>query len=163
MARFGLNSDGCDELRGFPYVLIEGADLDDGPLSSASVRGVCIALSDLGVAVLRSTDVQDSALWLLRLAERRAAHRFRNRPAYAQRPKSETGVPAAEAALASVPGVSTITARALLTHFETLAAVAAADEAAWQLVPGIGPTRAKALTSTFRTPHPSSHSRRSRE
>src|SRR5205807_6152185 len=94
----------------FAYLLVEGADLDDGPLAPQAVRGVCVALTDLGVNVIRSTDAMDSALWLQRLAERRNRVRYRNRPAYAQVPKRDAGVPAAEATLGAVPGISRVTA-----------------------------------------------------
>ncbi len=147
----------------FAYLLIEGIDLDDGPLTAAAVRGVCVAVMDLGVDILRSTDAKDSALWLHRLAERRERVRSRDRPAYAQRPKREAGAPASEAALASVPGISRVLAKALLGHFATLAAVVGAEPSDWQQVPGIGPVRAKAMATTFHTPHPASRSRRSRE
>jgi DNA excision repair protein ERCC-4 len=142
----------------FPYVLVEGSDLDDGPLAPAAVRGACIALMDLGVAVIRTADVADSALWLQRLAQRRNETRVSNRPAYAQRPKRPEAAPAAEAALACVPGISGTYARALLRHFGTLQAVVDGDADAWQEVPGIGPRRAAAMEQTFRTPHGTSHS-----
>ncbi len=141
-----------------PYLLIEGSDLDDGPLTSAAIRGACLAVTDLGIAVIRSSDAHDSALWLERLAERRQKPRSRNRPGYAQRPKSEAGSPAAEAALACVPGISTVLARALLSRFGNVAAVATADPGEWQRVTGIGPTKATALAATLRTPHPASRS-----
>jgi DNA excision repair protein ERCC-4 len=147
----------------FPYLLVEGRDLDDGPLTPAAIRGVCVALMDLGVDVIRSTGPRDSALWLHRLAQRRGEVRYRNHPAYAQRPKREAGTPAAEAALASVPGISRVYAQALLDRFGTLAAVVTAGPSEWQQVTGIGPARASALTATFRTPYTTSRSRRSRE
>jgi ERCC4-type nuclease len=147
----------------FPYLLIEGNNLDDGPLGAAAIRGVCVALMDLGVNVLRSSDPKDSALWLHRLAERRAHVRYRNRPAYAQRPKREAGAPAAEAALASVPGISCVGARALLSHFGSLSALVEADPSEWQRVRGIGPARANAIAATFHAEYTASRSRRSRE
>jgi DNA excision repair protein ERCC-4 len=113
----------------FPYLLIEGTALDRGPLSEAAVRGVCVAVMDLGVCVIRSMDARDSALWLHRLAERRARVRYRNQPAYAQRPKREVGGPAAEGALGAVPGISAVSAQALLGHFGSLAAVARSEPA----------------------------------
>jgi DNA excision repair protein ERCC-4 len=141
-----------------PYLLIEGSDLDDGPLAAAAIRGACLAVTDLGIAVIRSSGAHDSALWLQRLAERRQHPRSRNRPAYAQRPKSEAGPPAAEAALACVPGISTVLARALLSRFGSLAAVVSADPVQWQQVSGIGPMKATTLTATLRMPHPTSDS-----
>lgn len=133
----------------FAYLLIEGANLDDGPLTSAAIRGVCVAVMDLGVGVIRSVDAEDSALWLQRLAIRRTTTRSRDSPAYAQRPKREAGFPAAEAALGSAPGISRVCAQALLSHFGCLAAVAHASAEELQRVTGIGPARASALTETF--------------
>ncbi len=151
------------EVARFPYLLIEGENLDDGPLAPAAIRGVCVAVMDLGVGVVRSTGAKDSALWLQRLAVRRAQVRFRNFPAYAQRPKREPGFPAAEAALACVAGISRVYAQALLSHFGTLAAVAQASAEDLQRVTGIGPSRANALTATFHAAPTASRSRQSRE
>lgn len=137
----------------FSYVLIEGRDLDDGPLSPAAIRGVWIALLDLAVGVVRSTSPEDSALWLHRLADRRSTVRSRDRPAYAQRPKRQLGAPAAEAVLGCVPGISNVLARALLSRFGSVARVVEADPREWQRVPGIGPHKAKALARTFGLPH----------
>jgi DNA excision repair protein ERCC-4 len=147
----------------FPYVLIEGRDLDDGPLSPAAIRGICVALMDLGVGVVRSVDARDSTLWLQRLAERRASVRIRNAPAYAQRPKREAGFPAAEAALACVPGISRVCAQTLLAHFGSLAALVQASPAEWQRVRGIGPTKANAIAVTFHAERPASRYGRSPE
>jgi ERCC4-type nuclease len=143
----------------FAYLLIEGPDLDSGQLAPAAVRGACIALMDIGVAIIRSADLDDSALWLQRLALRRAEYRYRNVPAYAQRPKRAAGASTAEAALAAVPGISRVCAQRLLRHFGTLAAVVLAPPTSLQAVHGIGPTRAKALTEAFHTPATASRSR----
>ena len=135
-----------------PYLLIEGSDLDRGPLSPAAVRGACLAILDLGITVLWARDQTDSALWLYRLAQRREHPPARRRPAYAQRPKANPGSPAAEAMLASVPGISTVSARALLTRFGNVAAVLAADPNDWEAIAGIGPQKAKSLAETLRSP-----------
>ncbi len=147
----------------FCYLLVEGPNLDDGPLTQAAVRGICIALIDLGVAVVRSSSAHDSALWLHRLAERRTTARYRDRAPYAQRPKRAAGFPAAEAALAAIPGISTYHARALLSHFGSLAEVVRATPSEWQHVTGIGPKRARALDTTLRASFTSSRSQRSCE
>jgi ERCC4-type nuclease len=147
----------------FCYVLIEGRDLDDGPLTAASIRGACIALFDLGVDLLRSESPRDSALWLQRIAERRTTVRYRDRAPYAQRPKRNAGLPAAEAALACVPGISTHHARALLSRFGSLAEIARETPAEWQRVSGIGPARATALATTLHASPTSSGSRLRRE
>jgi ERCC4-type nuclease len=147
----------------FAYLLVEGIDLDVGPLSAPAIRGVWLALADLGVTVLRSNGPEDSALWLLLLTRRRAEVRECTRPAYTQRPKIRDPARTAEAALAMVPGVSRVSAQALLDHFGTLAAVVRANQADWQRVPGIGPVRARALETAFHIEYTASGSRRSRE
>jgi len=134
----------------FPYLLVEGTDLDRGPLAGAAVRGACLAVIDQGIALLRSGQPRDSALWIHRLAVRcQRVELPPDRPAYAQRPKARAGPDAAEALLAAVPGISTSSARALLARFGSVAAVVAAGPEEWLTVPGIGPDRARALAETF--------------
>jgi len=134
----------------FPYLLLEGTDIDRGPLQANAVRGVCLAVVDQGIALLRSGQPRDSALWIHRLAVRcQRVEAPADRPAYSQRPKAHGGREAAEALLAAVPGVSTASARALLDRFGSVAAVVAAGPDDWLTVPGIGPDRARALAETF--------------
>ncbi len=105
---------------------------------------------DQGIALLRSGYQRDSALWIHRLAVRcQEFEPAAERPAYAQRPRPKPGEETAEALLASIPGISTSSARALLERFGSVAAVVAAGPAEWLTVPGIGPERARALEETF--------------
>jgi ERCC4-type nuclease len=132
----------------FPYLLLEGSDIDRGPLHHNAVRGVCLAVIDQGIALLRSGYQSDSALWIHRLAVRcQEVEPAADRPAYAQRPRPKPGEETAEALLASVPGILTTSARALFERFGTVAAVVAADPAEWLTVPG--PERARALEEAF--------------
>jgi ERCC4-type nuclease len=134
----------------FPYLLVEGSDIDRGPLHHNAVRGVCLAVIDQGIALLRSGSPRDSALWIHRLAVRcQQVEPSADRPAYAQRPRPRPGEQTAEALLSAVPGISTSCARALLARFGSVAAVVAAGPAEWLQVPGIGPDRARALTESF--------------
>jgi DNA excision repair protein ERCC-4 len=134
----------------FPYLLVEGSDIDRGPLHHNAIRGVCLAVIDQGIALLRSGYQRDSALWIHRLAVRcQDVESAAERPAYSQRPRPQPGEETAEAVLASVPGISTTSARALLARFGSVAAVVAADPAEWLTVPGIGRERARALDETF--------------
>lgn len=105
-----------------------------------------LAATELGVVVLRSENRDDSARWLHRLALRRLrmGHPGK-RPAYAQRPKRADPRVAAEAALASVHGISVVTARALLDRFGTVQHVLLATPETLMAVPGVGPARARAL------------------
>jgi DNA excision repair protein ERCC-4 len=134
----------------FPYLLVEGTDLDRGPLGGAAIRGVCLAAIDQGIALLRSGQPRDSALWIHRLAVRcQLVEPAADRPAYAQRPKSADVAQAAEALLAAAPGISATSARALLAHFGSVAAVLAANPEEWLNVPGIGKERARSLAETL--------------
>lgn len=126
----------------WPYLLIEGPSLYRGCLSPNAVRGLVIAVSDLGVTICRSDDVRDSAHWIHRIAVRRDTAPVRDRPVHAQRPKRNAQVLPAEQALAAAAGVSTVTARTLLLSFGTLLGVLSASRADLEAVPGVGPRRA---------------------
>src|SRR5881392_27961 len=99
-----------------PYLLVEGGDLDEGPLRLTSVRGALLAVDELGVGVIRSRDGEDSAVWLKVLADRQERRR-RVRSSYRQQ---RAGVPPAEAMLAAVPGISRVYAQALLNRFGSI-------------------------------------------
>lgn len=135
----------------FPYLLIEGPDLDLGPLHPNAIRGACLAAIDQGVALLRTVDQDDSARWLYRLAVRcQRVEDAPDRPAYAQRPKAAPGIATAEALLAAVPGISSGSARALLRHFGSVRGVLEATSQEILSVRGIGPERVRALEETLR-------------
>lgn len=51
-----------------PFLFVEGEDLDDGPCHPNAIRGCLLAIADLGIAVVRTRDPEDTALWLHRLA-----------------------------------------------------------------------------------------------
>jgi ERCC4-type nuclease len=140
-----------------PYLLVEGGDLDAGPLDAAAVRGALLAVGELGIHVIRSDDPADSALWLKILAGRTRQRRRQGR-AYAQRPARTD---AAEAMLAAVPGLSTTSAKALLSHFGSVGEVLDAGPEAWLSVRGIGPKRAHALYETLARAHVASSRARS--
>lgn len=134
----------------FPYLLVEGTDIDRGPLHPNAIRGVCLATIDLGVALLRSDHQRDSARWLYRLAVRcQRAEPPPDRPVYAQRQKAAVGDQASEAVLAAIPGVSSTSAQALLAHFGSVSNVFRADPDEWLAVPGIGPERARLLAEAL--------------
>ena len=114
-------------------------------MSTASVRGALLAVTELGIGVIRSNDPADSALWLKILANRPQRRRKVTR-AYAQRP---TASESAEAMLAAVPGISTVTAQALLDRFGSVAAVLDANPEEWLSIRGVGPKRMRALSETL--------------
>jgi ERCC4-type nuclease len=110
-----------------------------------------VRVLDLHGAVLKGR-LWPQLAWIHRLAVRcQEVEPAAGRPVYAQRrrPRAGAGAEAAEALLASVPGISTSSARALLERFGTVAAVVAAGPAEWLTVPGIGPERARALEETL--------------
>jgi ERCC4-type nuclease len=140
----------------FQYLLVEGTDLDRGPLPPNAIRGVCLATIDLGIPLIRTDHQRDSARWIHRLAVRRQrTEAAPDRPVYAQRPKAVAGRDAAEALLSAAPGISAASARALLDHFGSVRAVLEAGPEQWLEVQGIGPDRARALAATVDFQHAS--------
>jgi ERCC4-type nuclease len=139
-----------------PYLIVEGRDLDAGPLQANAVRGACLASVAQGIRLLRSEDRADSARWIAVLAVR-ADRRRRARPPYAQRLKPVADE-AGEAMLAAVPGISVELARRLLSRFGSPADVFAAGSESWLRIPGMGPTRAEALERALRSNKPTNHS-----
>ncbi len=135
----------------FPYLLVEGRSIDGGSrgLHPNAIRGACLAVIDQGVALLRSDDRADSARWLYRLAVRcqREASSPELPPLVPRPVLPAESVP--EAMLAAVPGISTVTARALLERFGSLAGVASAGQDELLGVPGIGKERVRALAEAF--------------
>jgi ERCC4-type nuclease len=133
------------------YLLVEGEDLDEGPVPPRAVRGALLTVIDNGIRLLRTPSPADTALWLTVLAhqeQRRMEHR--TTAATGRRPivTSPVGV------LAAIPGISIDSAKALLTEFGSIAAIAAASEPDLRSIPGIGPERAAALQHALkgRTP-----------
>jgi DNA excision repair protein ERCC-4 len=144
-----------------PVLLIEGHSVFDGPVANNGIRGVCLSVADLGVTIIRSEDPRDTAAWLYRLAARRRDGAVRDRPVYAQRRKSDNATPA-EAALSAAPGVSTVTARAVLERFGSICSLCDAAVEDIRSLQGIGRTRAEAIRSMIHDPWttraPTSHS-----
>jgi ERCC4-type nuclease len=149
--QLGALKGGCTS----PFLLVEGLELDRGPLHPNAVRGACLTATELGITLIRTESRDDSARWLHRLAVRRQrSGRTPDRPAYAQRPKARSPASAAEAALAVVPGISVVCARALLARFGSVHGVLNATVEELATVPGIGIVRARAIDRTFHHPEP---------
>jgi ERCC4-type nuclease len=89
----------------YPFLLVEGADLDCGPIAPKAIRGACIATIEQGIRLIRTSGRDDSVLWLERLAVRSLQRSRRDRPRYAQ-VRQPPATQAAEAMLAAVPGIS---------------------------------------------------------
>ena len=122
---------------------LEGDNLDDGPRHPNAIRGCLFAIADLGIAVVRTQDPDDTALWLHRLAIRQARRRSSSRRGQHFRP------PPGVSALVGVPGISDTTARALLERFGTVEQLVAAGPERWAEVEGIGRVRAHALAAAL--------------
>jgi len=120
-----------------------GDSLDLPMLPLRAVRGICLAVAEQGIEVIRSVDARDTACWLTLLA-RRPIRRRRDRPVYAQTRKVAP-VAAGELLLASIPGISVGQGRALIDRFGSVAGLAAADEDELLAVPGVGQMRAAAI------------------
>jgi ERCC4-type nuclease len=123
------------------YLVVEGNDLDRGPVSQAGVRGALLAVTELGVAVVRSRDYSDTALWLARMAARCQ----QRKPRQVARSLPHGRAPTPENVLASLPGMSPVAARNLLEHFGSIAGIASASRAELKSLSGIGDRRADTL------------------
>ena len=137
----------------WPYLILEGPSVFRGGIPPNGIRGLCPAVSDLGVTIIRTEQAEDTAEWLFRLASRRRDGIVRDRPVYAQRPRSAETSPA-EAALACAPNVSRVTARTVIRHFGSLRHVADASIEDLQALPGVGIKRATAIVALI---HDQSH------
>jgi ERCC4-type nuclease len=127
-----------------PFLFVEGGDLDDGPRHPNAIRGCLLAIADLGVALVWTRDPEDTALWLHRLAVRQQRRRESPRPA-----PSRVAPPPGVAALAGIPGISEITARALIDRFGSIEQLVAAGPEHWADVDGVGPVRAHAIATAL--------------
>jgi ERCC4-type nuclease len=132
----------------FPVLLVEGHDIDAGPLSRPGVRGVIVALGDRGIPVLRSVDPEDSARWVRSLALSRSGRKRIVIRAPYRKPVGRRD-PTAVAMLCAVPTVSVTNARDLIDAFRTLRAIANASSDELRRIRGIGPRRSKAIHEAF--------------
>lgn len=134
-----------------PYFLVEGPNLDAGRVSKRGVRGALLRIADTGLPVVRSVDPADTALWVYLLARREQAKAEGVAP---RRRGRRRMVVTPAGVLATVPGISPVTANRLLAHFGSIARIAVASDSELQDVVGIGPTRAAELRRLLtRRPH----------
>ena len=124
------------------YVMVEGEDIDEGPVGPRAIRGSLLKVLDNGIRVLRTASREDSALWLHVLA--RQEHRRLEGTATVQigrRPivASPVGL------LSAIPGIGLDCATSLIIEFGSLAAIAVASERDLQSIHGVGPERARAV------------------
>ena len=136
----------------YPIVVVEGQNLDAGPLSKSGVRGALVALSDRGIPVIRSTGPDDTALWIRSIAlSRTPRKRVWVRPPYRRPTGARDGIEVSM--LCAIPLVTLPAGRALVARFGSIRSIAQATPAELRAVPGIGPRRAdavhRALTRVF--------------
>ena len=103
------------------------------------------------MTIIRAEHAEDTAEWLFCLAVRRRDGAIRDRPVYAQRPRSAAVLPQ-EAALASAPDVSVITARRVLNRFGSLHQIGEASIEDLQAIPGVGSKRATSIATLIHEP-----------
>lgn len=132
------------------YVLVEGDNLDQGPVPPRALRGALIKVIDNGIRLLRTASPEDTALWLHVLAlqeQRRMEHRAT--VTTGRRPIVVSPV----GPLSAIPGISIDVAKALLRAFGSIADIAAASNSDLESIPGIGPERTAALHSALARTH----------
>ena len=128
------------------YIVVEGEDLDDGPVPARALRGALLKVLDNGIDLLRTPSPEDTALWLHVLARQEQRRQQLRATVSSGRRRiivSPVGL------LSAIPGISVESAKALLRSHGSIAAIAAASERDLQSVPGIGPERAAALRSAL--------------
>ena len=126
-------------------LLVEG---EPRGIAEDAWRGAVCRLVEDGFTVLHSLDAEDSAAWIVRLAERARRAGPTNR---VDGPRRALRHPAAqaEAMLSVVPGISAAMARSLLAAYGSLAAVAEAAPEGLRRHPGIGRVRAARLAEAL--------------
>jgi ERCC4-type nuclease len=128
-----------------PFLFVEGPDIDAGPRHPNAIRGCLLAIADLGIAVVRSRDPADTAVWLHRLAIRQQRRQRASTPVRRRREHPSPGL----SVLRGVPGISDTTARALLERFGSVEGLLAAGPEQWADVNGVGQVRAHALAAAL--------------
>ena len=132
-----------------PLLIIEGSTpLPAAGLDAESLRGILLSVAvGYRIPMLRSMGVQETAVYLARIAarEERRLGRVGSSRAEVVGPLS---------VLAAVPGVGEERAAALLRHFGTLKDVFAAAPSELREVPGVGPTVAGRIFELCSDPSP---------
>ncbi len=134
-------------------------------MSPRAIRHTFLTIElDRRIPVLRSSNVNDTALWIAALIDRKhkptvipfrpeakpiAPHPAHHRAPH--RPHPAAPSPASLATLRRVPGLGNLKTLALLEHFGSLAKVISAKEEEIAVVAGIGATLARAIKEAFDT------------
>jgi ERCC4-type nuclease len=122
--------------------LVERKTVTD--LHGSLARGCLLAIADLGIAVVRTQDSGDTALWLHRLALRQQRRERASSPANGRRLP-----PPGVSALSGIPGIAETIAHALLERFGSVERLLAAGPERWAEGDGVGPVRAHALATAL--------------
>jgi ERCC4-type nuclease len=126
------------------YLIVEGPDVLPALRDADGVRGALLAIIDLGIPVIRTRDVEDTASWLRLIARRRSQQPLRRRSPHVGRPRTQEHSPAVNV-LAGIRGVSETRASALLDRFGTVAAIATAGVPELAQTPGVHAKLAKRI------------------
>ncbi|MFA7563564.1 MAG: ERCC4 domain-containing protein, partial [Methanoculleus sp.] len=137
-----------------PILIIEGEDdlYSVRNIHPNAIRGTLAAITvDMGVALIRTRDADDTAETLYVLAQREGSERGERKvhPKKSFRSVREEQ----EYALAAFPGVGLKSARLLLEHFGSLKAIIDAEPEELSAVHGIGEKTARAIWDLARRPY----------
>jgi len=137
-----------------PVLIIEGEDdlYAVRNIHPNAVRGTLAAITvDMGVALIRTRDADDTAETLYVLAQREGSERGERKvhPKKSYRSVREEQ----EYALAAFPNIGLKSARLLLEHFGSLKAIIDADTDDLASVHGIGEKTARAIWDLARRPY----------
>ena len=137
-----------------PVLIIEGSDdlYAVRNIHPNAIRGTLAAIMvDMGVALIRTRDPDDTAETLYVLAQREGGER-RERKAHPKK-SYRSSREEQEYVLAAFPNVGLKSARLLLEHFGSLKAVIEAEPGELMAVDGIGEKTASAIWDLARRPY----------
>jgi len=137
-----------------PVLTIEGGDLYGvRQVHPNAIRGALSYVALLrGIPILCTADAEDTAALLLIMA-RHAQHGLGYQVPLRPKPRADGPVQQQRRVLEALPGVGPTTARALLSHFGSVAAALMAREEELLAVAGIGATRARAIRAVLDPPY----------
>jgi len=131
-------------------LLLEGDAYSQTNMSLPSITGTLTYLSVIqGVSVIPTLSLAHSAYTIVKAIRHAVQGLGYELNLRGSGPKDPAG--AAAFVLEGIPGVSAVTARALLARFGSVAGVARAEVEALREVPGVGPKRAEVISAVLHT------------
>jgi ERCC4-related helicase/ERCC4-type nuclease len=129
-----------------PILIIEGKDLYTGRnIHQNAIRGMLASIVvDFNVPILFSDNAEDTAAMLYIIA-RRAQAETKREPFLHGKKSTKTLKEQQEYLISSIPAIGPVTARALLTHFQSVEAIINAREEELVKVRGIGKITAQRI------------------